>query len=56
LALTGGSCSRTTEFFRHGRSRALQKPFTIHYSPFATCCRFGLAGASPSHSPSILKL
>jgi hypothetical protein len=29
LTLTGGSCSSTTEFFRHGRSRALQKNHSL---------------------------
>jgi hypothetical protein len=29
LALTGGSCSRTTDIFRHGRSRALQSKSTV---------------------------
>jgi hypothetical protein len=50
LALTGGSCSSTTEFFRHGRSRALQKnhsPLAIRYSlPF----RLGRSLAFPIHS------
>jgi hypothetical protein len=32
-----------------------QSPFTIRYSPFATRCLFGSAGASPSHDFRRLK-
>jgi hypothetical protein len=47
--------------FRQCRSTALQNYspitsryslFTIRYSPFATRCRFGSAGTSPSYLPS----
>ena len=52
LALTGGSCSSTTEFFRHGRAVPSRKtirhsPLAIRYSlPF----RLGRSLAFPIHS------
>jgi hypothetical protein len=34
---------------RHSLFAIRYLPFTIRYSPFAIRCRFGSAGASPSH-------
>jgi len=51
LALTGGSCSRTTDIFRHGRSRALQSKSTVSrvelllsFEPFVHFCCKGSEG------------